>query len=129
MIVLSEIHSSSNATHTTVLSCSIGSTKFRLPVSLSISQGGVCGGVSGAAVVPVLVLSKQPSTHFLKLFTGESSIDEVCCILLLSVSTGDLPVGHTILCSAGFGNGTSRRGCSASVVLEFWVVVGAGAQR
>jgi hypothetical protein len=101
------------------------STKFGLPVSLSVSQGGVCGGVSGAAVVFVLVLSKQPSTHFLKLFTGESSIDEVCCILLFSVSTGDLPVGHIILCSAGLGNGTSRFRLSASVVPEIWFVVGA----
>ena len=100
----------------------IHSTTFRLPVSLSFSHGGVCGGVSGAAAVLVLVLSKQPSTHFLKLFTGESSIDEVCCILLLSA--GDLSVRQIILGSAGLGNGTSRLVCSATVVLNFGVVEG-----
>lgn len=93
-----------------------------LPGNLSVSLGGVKGGVSvsGERTVPDRFSSKHPSTHFRKLFTGESWSGEACCGLALSVSVGDLSFGQMILWSLLCGVTMSRRfnsGVKASILL------------
>lgn len=94
-----------------------------LPGNLSVSLGGVKGGVSvsGERTVPDRFSSKHPSTHFRKLFTGESwSAGEACCGLALSVSVGDLSFDQMILWSLLCGVIMSRlfnSGVKASILL------------